>query len=104
MTGSSGIGRAALVVSAGILASRVLGFLRNVVLFGVLGLDTQTDLYVAAFSIPDYLFFLMAGGYLSITLVPILTLPVVLASTVVYELLAPIITRRALEESRCLES
>ncbi len=73
MTGSSGIGRAALVVSAGILASRVLGFLRNVVLFGVLGLDTQTDLYVAAFSIPDYLFFLMAGGYLSITLVPILT-------------------------------
>jgi Kef-type K+ transport system membrane component KefB len=31
-------------------------------------------------------------------------LPVVLASTVIYELLAPIMTRRALEESRCLEN
>lgn len=73
MSETSAIGRAALVVSGGILLSRILGFLRNVVLFGVLGLESQTDLYVAAFSIPDYLFFLMAGGYLSITLVPILT-------------------------------
>ena len=31
------------------------------------------DLYAEAFLIPDYLFFLMAGGYLSITLVPILS-------------------------------
>lgn len=67
------IGRAALVVSAGILISRILGFGRNVLLYALLGRAVATDLYVDAFTIPDYLFFLMAGGYLSITLVPILT-------------------------------
>ncbi len=73
MTESKTIGRAALIVSLGILLSRVLGLGRNVLLNGVLGLDTGNDLYQAAFTIPDYLFFLMAGGYWSITLVPILT-------------------------------
>ncbi len=67
------LGRAALVVSGGILASRLLGFGRNVLLYALLGRDVATDLYVDAFTIPDYLFFLMAGGYLSITLVPILS-------------------------------
>ncbi|HLU32331.1 MAG TPA: murein biosynthesis integral membrane protein MurJ [Acidimicrobiia bacterium] len=69
----STLGRAALVVSAGILASRLLGFLRDVVLAGLLGRGVEADLYNFAFAIPDYLFFLMAGGYLSITLVPILS-------------------------------
>lgn len=73
MTEGRAIGRAAMVVSAGILASRLLGFLRNIALYSLLGREASTDLYVAAFTIPDYLFFLMAGGYLSITLVPILT-------------------------------
>ena len=69
----STLGKAALVVSGGILASRLLGFGREVVLAGVLGAGAETDLYRAAFTIPDYLFFLMAGGYLTITFVPILT-------------------------------
>jgi len=63
---------AALVVSAGILLSRLLGFLRDVVMAALLGRGLEADLYANAFLIPDYLFFLMAGGYLSITLVPIL--------------------------------
>ena len=33
----------------------------------------EADLYNAAFVIPDYLFFLMAGGYLTITFLPILS-------------------------------
>ncbi len=69
----SRLGRAALVVSGGILLSRLLGFGRNVLLYALLGREVATDLYVDAFTIPDYLFFLMAGGYLSITLVPILS-------------------------------
>lgn len=72
MSESKTIGRAALIVSVGILLSRVLGLGRNVLLNSVLGLDVGNDLYQAAFTIPDYLFFLMAGGYLTITLVPIL--------------------------------
>ena len=70
---STTLGRAALVVSAGILASRILGFLREVILAGLLGAGVETDLYRAAFTIPDCLFFLMAGGYLTITFVPIIS-------------------------------
>ncbi len=67
------MGRAAVLVGTGILISRLLGFVRNSVLLGVLGLSGEADLYNAAFVIPDYLFFLMAGGYLTITFLPILS-------------------------------
>lgn len=70
---SSTLGRAALVVSGGILLSRLLGFLREVVLAALLGRTIEADLYQAAFAIPDFLFFLMAGGYLAITFVPIMS-------------------------------
>jgi putative peptidoglycan lipid II flippase len=66
------IARAASIVAAGVLVSRLLGFGRNVLINGLFGLGTDNDLYQAAFTIPDWIFFLMAGGYLSITLVPIL--------------------------------
>lgn len=72
MSASRTIGRAALVVSIGVLLSRVLGYARTLILAGLLGVDTDTGLYATAFTIPDILFFLMAGGYLSITLVPLL--------------------------------
>lgn len=67
------MGRAALVVSGGILLSRVLGFAREVALAGLLGRSIEADLYQHAFAIPDFLFFLMAGGYLTITFVPIIS-------------------------------
>ena len=70
---SGRIGKAALVVSAGILLSRVLGMLRNVALAGLLGNTAQGDAFQAAFVIPDVLFYLMAGGYLTVTFIPILT-------------------------------
>lgn len=73
MTTGRRVGRAALVVSAGILLSRVLGLLRNVAVAALLGDTTAGDLYQAAFVIPDLLFYLMAGGYLSITFIPILS-------------------------------
>jgi putative peptidoglycan lipid II flippase len=70
---SGRIGKAALVVSAGILLSRVLGMLRNVALAGLLGNTAEGDAFQAAFVIPDVLFYLMAGGYLTVTFIPILT-------------------------------
>src|SRR5690606_15127262 len=70
---SSTMGRAALIVSGGILLSRVLGFAREVALAGLLGRSIEADLYQHAFAIPDFLFFLMAGGYLTITFVPIIS-------------------------------
>ena len=70
---SSTMGRAALVVSGGILLSRILGFAREMVLAALLGRSIDADLYQAAFTIPDFLFFLMAGGYLTLTFVPIVS-------------------------------
>jgi len=67
------MGKAALVVSAGVLLSRVLGQLREIVFAALLGASGVTDQYVAAFRIPDFLNYLLAGGYLSITFIPIFT-------------------------------
>ncbi len=69
----SRMGRAAIWVSGGILLSRILGFARDVVITGLLGAGPSADEYVAAFFVPDLLFYLMAGGYLSITFIPILS-------------------------------
>jgi putative peptidoglycan lipid II flippase len=67
------MGAAALIVSAGVLISRVLGQLREVIFASLLGATASTDEYVAAFAIPDFLNYLLAGGFLSITFIPILS-------------------------------
>ncbi|MGD2051084.1 MAG: murein biosynthesis integral membrane protein MurJ [Acidimicrobiia bacterium] len=65
------MGTAALIVSGGVLLSRILGQVRDVVFASMLGADGITDQYVAAFTIPDFLNYLLAGGFLSITFIPI---------------------------------
>lgn len=65
------MGTAALIVSAGVLISRILGQLRDIVFASLLGATASTDEYVAAFAIPDFLNYLLAGGFLSITFIPI---------------------------------
>lgn len=67
------LGKAALVVSAGILASRLLGLVRNAAISGLLGDSAEADIYFDAFFVPDLLFYLVAGGFLSITFIPILS-------------------------------
>ena len=69
----SKIGKAAAVVSGGILLSRVLGFARTSIIASLLGIGPEADIYHAAFFIPDLLFYLMAAGFLSITFIPILS-------------------------------
>ena len=66
------IGTAAAIVAGGVLLSRVLGFGRDLTMAVILGRTAETDLYQYAFTIPDYAFYLVAGGFLSITLIPIL--------------------------------
>jgi putative peptidoglycan lipid II flippase len=65
------LGKAALIVSGGVLLSRILGQFREIIFAGLLGADGITDQYVAAFRIPDFLNYLLAGGFLSITFIPI---------------------------------
>ena len=71
--GDGGIARAAWVVAGGILLSRVLGFARNVVLASRLGDTSVADAYEAAFVIPEFLNYLLAGSFLAITFIPILS-------------------------------
>jgi putative peptidoglycan lipid II flippase len=56
-----------------VLLSRVLGLLRETLLAALLGVSAEGDIYRYAFVVPDFLNYLLAGGFLSITLVPILS-------------------------------
>lgn len=56
---------------ASLLLSRVLGLVRDMVMAGKFGSDWHTDAYTLAFSIPDLLFFLIAGGALSSAFIPV---------------------------------
>ena len=55
---------AAGIMMASLLLSRVLGLVREAVISGKLGQGAQSDVYMAAFLLPDTLFFLIAGGAL----------------------------------------
>src|SRR5579862_2481147 len=56
---------------AGILLSRVLGFVREWVVAHQVGSNAMTDAYYAAFTLPDFLNYLVAGASLSATFIPV---------------------------------
>ena len=66
------MGTAAVVVAASVLLSRVLGLGREALIAALIGVNSESDVYYDAFLIPDFLNYLLAGAYLTITLVPIL--------------------------------
>ncbi len=67
------MGTAAVVIAGSVLLSRILGLVREALIAGLIGVNAESDLYFAAFLIPDLLNYLIAGAYLTITLVPILS-------------------------------
>ena len=67
------MGTAAAVIAGSVLLSRILGLGRDALLAGLVGRNQDSDLYFQAFLIPDFLNYLLAGAYLTITLVPILS-------------------------------
>ncbi len=64
---------AAVVIAVSVLLSRVLGLVRDALLAVLFGTTVEADLYNQAFLIPDFLNYFLAGAYLTITLVPILS-------------------------------
>jgi putative peptidoglycan lipid II flippase len=64
---------AAAVLSSSVLLSRILGLGREALLAGLIGVNAEGDLYRQAFTIPDFLNYLLAGAFLGITLIPILS-------------------------------
>jgi putative peptidoglycan lipid II flippase len=65
------MGRAAALMMASVFLSRILGYARDAVIAYQHGATPETDAYFAAFTIPDFLNHLLAGGSLSITFIPI---------------------------------
>jgi putative peptidoglycan lipid II flippase len=67
------VARAAGIMLAAILASRVLGLLRDVVVSKYFGANEITDAYKAAFTLPDLFYYIIAGGALSSAFIPVFT-------------------------------
>ncbi len=64
------IARAAGIVMAAFVVSRLLGLARDVVIAAQLGTSDAADAYYAAFRIPDTIFLLIAGGALASAFIP----------------------------------
>ena len=62
--------RAAALLSATILLARIIGLFQSSVI-GILMDKQQTDAYTAAFRVNDFVNYLVAGGALSVTFIPI---------------------------------
>lgn len=65
------VAKAALLLSITVVLSRLLGYGRDVALYTLFGQNYITDAYQAAFSIPDFLYMLLAGGALSTAFIPV---------------------------------
>ena len=61
------------IVMASVLLSRLLGFLREWLVAHQIGSNAITDAYYAAFTLPDFLNYLVAGGSLSLIFIPVFT-------------------------------
>src|SRR5882724_10537351 len=64
---------ATLLLMTAIMLSRVIGYVREAYIAWAFGAGPQTDAYVAGFTIPDWLNYIVAGGTASITFVSIYT-------------------------------
>ena len=64
---------ATLLLMAAVMLSRVVGYVREAYIAFAFGAGPQTDAYVAAFTLPDWLNYIVAGGAASITFISIYT-------------------------------
>lgn len=69
---SQKMGLAAGIMGLSILLSRFMGLLRDKVISYYYGAGLESDIYFASFVIPDFINYLLAGGYFAITLIPLL--------------------------------
>ena len=60
-----------MLLGSSVLLSRVLGYVREMVLAYRSGASASTDAFYAAFQLPDLLNYFLAGGALSIAFIPL---------------------------------
>lgn len=63
------LGRVTFWMMVAVAVSRVIGYIRNAYISFAFGANRSVDAYVAAFTIPNWLNYLAAGGTLSITFI-----------------------------------
>lgn len=63
--------QAAGLLMASTILSRVLGYVRDIIISSAYGQGQMTDAYLAAFSIPDFLYSLLVGGAISAAFIPV---------------------------------
>jgi putative peptidoglycan lipid II flippase len=68
---SRALARAGLIVTLAFLLSRILGYVRYVVIAAAVPVGPRLDAFFAAFRIPDFLFQLVAAGALASALIPV---------------------------------
>ncbi len=64
---------ATLLLMTTVMLSRVIGYAREAYIAFAFGAGSQTDAYVTAFTLPDFLNYVVAGGAASITFISIYT-------------------------------
>ena len=64
---------ATLLLISAVMLSRVIGYARDAYIAWAYGAGGATDAYVAAFTLPDFLNYIVAGGAASITFISIYT-------------------------------
>jgi putative peptidoglycan lipid II flippase len=64
---------ATVLLMGTVMMSRVIGYAREAYIAYAFGAGSQTDAYVAAFTLPDFLNYIVAGGAASITFISIYT-------------------------------
>src|SRR6202451_4704171 len=64
---------ATLLLMGTVMLSRVIGYVREAYIAYAFGAGPQTDAYVAAFTLPDWLNYIVAGGAASITFISLYT-------------------------------
>src|SRR5271163_1216022 len=62
---------ATVLLMTAMVLSRIVGYLREAYTAWAFGAGPTTDAYIAAFQIPDFLAYLVAGGTISITFISI---------------------------------
>ncbi|MFC2061481.1 murein biosynthesis integral membrane protein MurJ [Elusimicrobiota bacterium] len=71
MTAKESISRAALIISAAALLSKVLGFLRDIVIAAKFGTSNTTDAFLVALTLPEFFIDVLAGGALTSAFIPV---------------------------------
>jgi putative peptidoglycan lipid II flippase len=64
---------ATLLLMSTVMLSRIVGYMRDAYIAYAFGAGHQTDAYVTAFTVPDFLNYILAGGTTSITFIAIYT-------------------------------